>query len=183
MKAKLGLMIALVLFAAPAFAQKITIDYDHDYDFDKVKTFAYVETNDTNSKDQLMDGRIQDAIIKEVTEGGLQQVDSDPDLFITYHLTSKEDTVLSTTGMGYGGYGRGWGGWGGGMSTSTTTVSTYTVGTLIVDAYEPADKKMVWRGTGTVTIKAKPEKQAQQVIKIMAKMGAKWDKILAKQGK
>ncbi len=53
MKAKLGSMIALVLFAAPAFAQKITIDYDHDYDFDKVKTFAYVETNDTNSKDSL----------------------------------------------------------------------------------------------------------------------------------
>ncbi len=128
-----------------------------------------------------MDGRIQDAIIKEVTEGGLQQVDSDPDLFITYHLISREDTVLSTTGMGYGGYGRGWGGYGGGMST--TTVSTYTVGTLIVDAYEPGDKKMVWRGTGTVTLKSKPEKRTRQVNKIMAKMGAKWDKILANQAK
>ena len=179
---RLGSMIALMLFAAPAFAQKIAIDYAHDYDFDKVKTFAYVETKDTNSKDQLMDGRIKDAIIKELTEGGLQQVDSDPDLFITYHLTTKEDTVLSTTGMGYGGYGRGWGGWGGGMSTSTTTVSTYTVGTLIVDAYEPADKNLVWRGTGTVTLKAKPEKRTQQINKIMTKMGAKWDKILANQG-
>ena len=180
MKTRLGLMIALVLLAAPAFAQKITIDYDHDYDFDKVKTFAYTTTEETNSKDQLMDGRIKDAIIKEVTEGGLQQVDSDPDLFITYHLTTKENTVLSTTGMGYGGYGRGGGGWGGGMST--TTASTYTEGTLIVDAYEPLDKKMVWRGTGTVTLKAKPEKRTQQVNKIMAKMGAKWDKILANQG-
>ena len=180
MKAKLGSMIVLVLFAAPAFAQKITIDYDHDYDFDKVKTFTYTSTDETNSQDQLMDGRIKDAIIKEVTEGGLQQVDSDPDLFITYHLTTKEDTVLSTTGMGYGGYGRGWGGWGGGMST--TTASTYTEGTLIVDAYEPADNQMVWRGTGTVTLKAKPEKRTQQVNKIMAKMGDKWDKILANQG-
>ena len=74
MKARLGSMIALVLFAGPAFAQKITIDYDHDYDFDKVKTFTYVSTDDTNSKDQLMDGRIKDAIIRELTEGGLQQV-------------------------------------------------------------------------------------------------------------
>ena len=69
------------------------------------------------------------------------------------------------------------------MSTTTTTASTYTEGTLIVDAYEPADKKMVWRGTGTVTVKAKPEKQAKQINKIMAKMGAKWDKILVNQGK
>lgn len=180
MKTKLGLMIALVLFAAPAFAQKITIDYDHDFDFEKVKTFSYTSTDETNSHDQLMDGRIKDAIIKEVTEGGLEQVDSDPDLFITYHLTTKDSTVLSTTGMGYGGYGRGWGGWGGGMSTTTAT--TYTEGTLIVDAYEPADKKMVWRGTGTVTLKAKPEKRTQQVNKIMAKMGDKWDKILANMG-
>ena len=68
------------------------------------------------------------------------------------------------------------------MATSTTTASTYTEGTLIVDAYEPGDKKMVWRGTGTVTLKAKPQKRAQQVNKIMTKMGARWDKILASQG-
>ena len=31
--------------------------------------------------------------------------------------------------------------------------------------------------------KAKPEKQAQQIDKILAKLGDKWDKILAGQGK
>jgi hypothetical protein len=69
------------------------------------------------------------------------------------------------------------------MGSSTTTESNYTEGTLIIDAYEPGDKKMVWRGTGTVTVKAKPEKQAQQIDKILAKLGDKWDKILAGQGK
>jgi len=185
MKAKLGLMIALVLVATPVFAQQVTIDYAHDYDFGKVKTFAYVETKDTDSKDQLMDGRIKDAIVKELTDGGLKQVDSDADLYVTYHLTSKENTVLNTTSMGYGGYGGGWGRWGGGvgMGSSTTTSSTYTEGTLIVDAYEPGDKKMVWRGSGTVTVKSKPEKQTQQIQSIMTKMGSKWQKILAKEGK
>ena len=150
MRAKLGLMIGLALVATPAFAQKITIDYDHDFDFDKVKTFAYVETKDTNSKDQLMDGRIKDAIIKELSAGRLQQVDSDADLYVTYHVSTKDNTVLNTTSFGYGGYGGGWGRWGGGMGmgTSTATASTYTEGTLILDAYEPGDKKMVWRGTG-----------------------------------
>jgi hypothetical protein len=176
-------MIGLLLVAAPAFAQKITIDYDDGFDFDKVKTFAYVETKDTNANDQLMDGRIKDAIVRELTEGGLQQVDSDADLFITYHMSSKENMVFNTTSFGYGGYGAGWHRWGGGMGSSTTTASTYTEGTLVVDAYEPGDKKMVWRGTGTVTVKSKPEKQTQQINKILTKMGNKWDKILAKQGK
>jgi hypothetical protein len=68
------------------------------------------------------------------------------------------------------------------MGTSTTTASTYTEGTLIIDAYEPSEKEMVWRGTGTVTLKSKPEKRAKQITKIMNKMGDKWEKILAKQG-
>ena len=182
MRARLGLTIVLALLATPALAQRITIDYAHDFDFDKVKTFAYVETKDTNATNQLMDGRIKDAIVKELTEGRLRQVESDPDLFVTYHLTSKQNVVLNTTGYGYGGYGLGWGRWGGGMTTATTTASTYTEGTLIVDAYEPAEKQMVWRGTGTVTVKSTPEKRTKQIGKILTKMGDKWDKILAKEG-
>lgn len=184
MKTRAALVFALLLVAAPAFAQKITIDYAHDYDFDKVKTFQYIDTKDSDSQNQLMDARIRDAIIRELEEGGLKQVESDPDIFVTYHITTKDNTVFTTTGFGYGGWGPGWGTWGGvGMTGTTTTSSTYTVGTLIIDAYEPADKKLVWRGTGTVTVKSKPEKQMQQVDKILAKMGAKWDSILAKQGK
>ena len=44
MKYRLGLLVALLTIAAPAFAQTITIDYDRDYSFEKVKTFSYVET-------------------------------------------------------------------------------------------------------------------------------------------
>jgi len=189
MKSTLGLAIALALVALPASAQDVTVDYDHDFDFEKVETFAYAETKDTNAPDQLTDGKIKDAIVKELTQSGLKQVDTDADLFITYHMTSKDNQVLNTTSMGYGGFGPGrrrFGpgpGPGVGMGTSTTTASTYTEGTLIVDAYEPGDKKTVWRGTGTVTVKEKPEKQTKQIENIMTKLGKKWDKILAGKGK
>jgi hypothetical protein len=184
MKKTLGLLIVLGMAAIPASAQKVAIDYAKGFDFKAAKTFQYVETKDSNTSNELMDGRIKDAIVKELTEGGLKQVDSSPDLFVTYHMTSKDNTVYNTTSFGYGGLGMGWGRWGGGMGmgSSTTTSSTYTEGTLIIDAYEPGDKKMVWRSTGTVTVKAKPEKQAQQIDKILAKLGDKWDKILAGQG-
>jgi hypothetical protein len=182
MKKILGAAVALGLAATPALAQKITIDYAHDYDFEKVKTFAYQATKETDSKDELMDGRIKSAIIGELEEGGLQLVESDPDIYVTYHISPKDNTVYNTTNFGYGGYGGGWGG-GMGMGSSTTTATTYTEGTLVLDGYDAGDKKMIWRGTGTVTLKQKPEKQAVQIQKIMTKMGARWDKMLKNQGK
>jgi hypothetical protein len=181
MKKTIGLLIVLGLVALPAAAQKVTIDYAHDYDFKSVKTFQYVESTDSKSSDPLMDGRIKDAVINQLVQGGLTQVESDPNIYVTYGITTKQNAVYNTTGMGYGGFGFGWRGWGG-MGTSTTTESTYTEGTLIIDAYDSGDKKLVWRGTGTVTVKAKPEKVTQQIDNIVSKLGEKWKKILAGMG-
>ncbi len=189
MKKALGLVFVLALAATPAIAQKVTIDYAHDYDFEAIKTFQYVETDKSDVKgNDLMDQRVEDMIKKELREGGGTEVQSNPDIYVTYHFTSKENTSYNTTSMGYGGYGGGWGGWGGyggmgGMGSSTTYATTYTEGTLIVDFYDPETKKLVWRGTGTVTVKAKPEKQIKQVDNILTKIGKKWDKIVHGQGK
>lgn len=186
MKKTLGLMIVLGLAAVPAMAQKITIDYAHDFDFSQIKTFQYVDTPESNTKNDLTADRIKNSIDIELKEGGLKQVDENPDIFVTYHVTNKENTNYNTTSFGYGGYRGGWGGWGyggGGMASSSTTAHTYTEGTLIIDAYDASEKKMIWRGTGTVTVKKTPEKQAKQITKILHKLGAKWDKILKNKGK
>jgi hypothetical protein len=187
MKKALGLIFVMALIATPAMAQKVTIDYAHDFDFTSLKTFQYVDTAESNAKNSLMADRVTSMIKKELTEGGLTEVSETPDLYVTYHYTSEENTSYNTTSMGYGGYGgygMGWGGWGmGGMGSSTTYATTYTEGTLIIDGYNPEDKKLVWRGTGTVTVKAKPEKQIKQVENILKKLGNKWDKIFAGKGK
>ena len=177
------LLVIMIVVSVPALAQKITIDYAHEFDFSLVETFEYVRTAESNAPDEITDNRIKAAIIRELFEGGLHSASSDPDLFVTYHMTTKENTVYNTTSFGYGGFYGGWGPWGGGMGSATTTASTYTEGTLIIDAYEPDGKKMLWRGTGTVKSTAKPEKQQEQIIKILSKLGKKWDKILAGQGK
>jgi hypothetical protein len=187
MERSFALVIAITIVAAPSFAAKVTIDYAHDFDFSTVKTFTYVDTGDTNTGNQLTDDRIQNAIIQELKDAGLEQVESGGDVYVTYHVTAQDQAVLNTTSYGYGGRAYGWRGYGrygyGGMGTSTTTVNRYTEGTLIIDAYEPAEKNMVWRGTGTVTVKDDPQKQVKQIDKILTKLGKKWDKILANQGK
>ena len=183
MKKTLGLLIVIGLAALPAAAQTVTIDYAHDYDFQSVKKFQYVESKDSKASDQLMDSRIKDAIVSQLVQGGLTQVETDPDVYVTYGITTQKNAVYNTTSMGYGGFGLGWRGWGMGMGSSTTTESTYTEGTLIIDAYDAGDKKLVWRGTGTVTVKAKPEKVSKQIDNIISKLGKRWQKILAGEGK
>ncbi len=184
MKKVIGLVFVVALIATPAMAQKVTIDYAHDYDFDSIKTFQYVDTAESNVKgNQMMADRVTNMIKKELREGGLTEVQENPDIYVTYHFTTEERTSYQTTNFGYGGYGGGWYGWGGGMGSSSTQQINYTDGTLLIDAYDSTDKKMIWRGTGTVTVKAKPEKQIKQVENILTKIGAKWDKILHGQGK
>ena len=186
-----GILFVFAAIALPAFAQKVTIDYAREFDFDSAQTFQYVDTDESNIQDNMiMADRVVSMIKKELREGGLREVEENPDLYVTYHFTSQERKSYSTTSMGYGGYWDDWGGWGGYggfggpmMGSSTTQEYSYEEGTLIIDAYDSQEKKMVWRGSGTVTVKDKPEKQVKQVEKILAKLGNRWDKILAGKGK
>jgi len=192
MKKIFGCAVVLLLIAVPGLAQKVTIDYARSFDWNGATTFQYVDTPDSNVKDnQMMADRVASMIRKEMREGGLREVEENPDFYITYHFTSQERKSYNTTTIGYGGYGGHWGGWGGWgdpfggpmMGTSTTREYSYEEGTLIIDAYDSKEKKMVWRGSGTVTVKGKPEKQVKQVENILTKLGKKWDKILAGKGK
>ena len=179
-----GIAVTAALIAVPGIAQKVTIDYAHDFDFGAIKTFQYVDTGESDIQgNSMMADRVVSMIKKELREGGLNEVTANPDLFVTYHYTSKDRKSYSTTHFGYGDYWGGWYGWGGSMGSSTTYEYNYTEGTLIIDAYDANEKKMVWRGSGTVTVKAKPEKQIKQVDNILKKLGKRWEKILKGQGK
>jgi L-aminopeptidase/D-esterase-like protein len=93
-------------------------------------------------------------------------VDSNPDLFVVYHVAFKQEKDISSYSSGYGGgYGAyGWrygGGWG---STSTTTqVRTIVIGTMVIDLADAKAGELAWRGIGTkeVDTQAKPEKRQE----------------------
>ena len=188
MKKLTGLVVVLGLAATPGFAQKVIVDYAQEFDFQSVKTYQYIDTKDTNINDGLMAGRVVSAIKKELVERGLSEVQESGDLLVTYHFSTQDNQVFTTTsmGMGAGGRGAGWGRWGQpgvGMGTSTTRATNFTEGTLVIDAFDPEEKTLLWRGSGTVTLKGKPEKQMQQVDKFLKKLGSRWDRILAGKGK
>jgi len=184
MKSRLLLALILFLAATPAFAVKVFIDHDTDYDFSSIKTFAWAPTPDTSveNSDPLMHSRIVNAIEHYISQNGTIEVTENPDVYVTYHTNSKEEMQLNTSSFGYGypggwgwggyGYGGGYGGWGGaGMSSSTTSVSTYEVGTLVVDVWDADAKELVWRGTATnIYLSANPDKMMKKIDKALAKI-------------
>lgn len=191
---KFGALVlaTFTLMAAPAFGQKIYIDYDKDYDWSTIKTYAWKVTTETSVQkaNPLLHSRIVNGIEHYITLGGLTEVDSDPDIYVTYHGSSKEELSVNTSsygvgypgGWGYGSYG-GYGGYyghhyGGMYGTASTTVTSYRVGTLVIDAWDADTQELIWRGMAAdIVLTENPTKMAKKIDKALKKMVDKWQKV------
>ncbi len=170
----LSLCAVLLLVALPGLAQKAFIDYDKSANLAGYKTYAFVPNPgaDLSQSSPLMHKRVLDGIRAQIK---LQEVPSNPDLAVTYHVTTKQEVSLNTTGMSYGPrWGGGYRYYGGGWGSTTTTVDTYEVGTLVIDVADVAKKQVIWRGTVQGTVPTNPEKGAKKIDKAIEKLAAKW---------
>ena len=177
--------LCLLAGATAIQAQKVYIDYDKTADLTKYKTFALATTgqDDLSTASPLAHQHILDSLRQKIASNGrLTETKTNPDLYVTYHVTAKEETNVSTMGYGYG-YGPGWGGGyyygGGGWTGATTTVNTYTVGTLLFDVYDASTKKAVWRGIATATVPSNPQKGIKKIDSAIDKLSKKWQQMQA----
>ena len=185
---KITAILLLCLMAGVALA-KDNVDFDKSVDFTSFHTFQFLPNPEgaLANANELMDRRVQDMIRQHLVDQGLKEVSENPDLVVSYDASTKENQVLNTTGMGPGmmvGMGPRWGRFGGvGMAggMATTTVSTFTEGTLVIDAFTPDPKKMVWRGMAEESVSDNPEKTTKNIEKSLDKLFKKWDKIKKKQ--
>jgi len=88
-------LATVLLAAAPAFAQKIYVGHDPNYDIDGIESFSWSKTLETSveASAPLMHSHIVNAIEHYLSLGGIREVESDPDVFVTYH-TSTTDTLI-----------------------------------------------------------------------------------------
>jgi hypothetical protein len=177
------------LGAAAAHAQKAYIDYDRTVDLSKYQTYAFAKTDagDTlATRAPLAHQHLLDALDQRLQASGqLRKVESNPDVWVTYHVTSQEEATLTTTGYGMGpGWGGGYywaGGWGGGAwASSTTTVNTYTVGTVIIDIWDAKTEKAVWRGIVSAVVPENPKKGIKKIDTALDKLLKKWQEMRKK---
>jgi hypothetical protein len=193
MSPKVTLIVAAILIGlvagVPAEAEKVRIDFDPEYDASKAKTFQWAFTPETSlaERSPFLHSRIVNAIEYQLTTTGLRQVDHDADLQVTYHATGSEELRLDTTYWGYG-YPSNWY-WNpyyqgyGGSGYATTTVTNYVKGTLVVDVWDTATKKAIWRGTATLSAVRDSDIIDNKVDKALARMIKKWQKIKKKTGR
>jgi hypothetical protein len=178
-----AVMIAVVA-AAPAHAAKPQIQWDKQFDFTNVKTYQWQAppAESLAQSDPFMHSFIQSQIEAKLNEAGLTKTDGTPDMFVTYHASTRNDVQLHSDSFGYGigGYGMGgWGVYGYGMGpvSTTTRVENYTKGTLVVDIWDPTQKQLVWRGTSPELLisddKAKLQKNVGKAIDAMVKQNRK----------
>ena len=166
MKTLKYILIAAAVVAATACSTlRTAADYDRSADFAKYHTFAI---KDVQSKNQLMERRIEGALETQLTAKGLAKSDTDPDLWVVPHFRLSHETEISTwdTGWGYG-----WR-WRRPLGPTVSTVERIPVGTLIVDLVDAKTNEMVWRGTATDTLhpSASPPAKEKHLTAAVAKM-------------
>jgi hypothetical protein len=122
----------------------------------------------SGTEDQLIDQEIKRAVDEQLAQKGLTKVEKNADLQVVYHAATRQEMNLNLSGSGFDG--RGYGGmWDGSVQGQTSAIS---VGTLVVDLYDPATKHLVWRGDASKTIELKkdPDKNYKNLQKAMAKL-------------
>jgi len=168
-----------ILFLGACSSISVKSDYDKEVDFTKYKTFEYYGWAEESDKilNRFDKERIEEAFGDEFRKRGLKYVKDGGDMVVSLFIVvdQKTSTTAHTNHYNMGGYGyggRGWyGGYGGmGMGTSTTTYSEndYLVGTLVVDIFDKASKKMIWQSVGSKTVDDNPNTREKNSAKVAA---------------
>jgi len=178
-------IIALILSACSSL--KVYNDYDKTVDFNQFKSFSFYPW-DYKHGYQINDydkNTIYNAIQREMEEKGYQYTKEVGDLVISLFVTLKNETSYEAYTNHYGGwagYGGGWGyygfgygyGYGPGYSSTTITESNYEEGTLIIDFFNAADKKLIWQGIGSREVEYDLDKRDKKLPKNINQMLARF---------
>ena len=154
----------LLVLPALAVAQDVKIDYDKAFNFAPVKTYS-IKIGTAWGND-LSQRRVLAEFDEAIAAKGWKKVaEGQADIHVVLHgATQTKHNANTFYSGGMGGYGYRYGGMGG-MGTASTTVSEYTVGTLVVDMFDAKTKNLVFRGIAEDEISDKPEKNAKKLEK------------------
>lgn len=125
---------------------KTATDYSRNINFSKYQSF-YVKSGNS-SGNPLMDQRaIADVTSALKAKGWTEASQTDAQTAVVVHAATKTKHTYETLYDGWGGWG--WRRWGGGFADTTTYVSDFKVGTVVVDIFDARSKQAVWHGTAS----------------------------------
>ena len=161
----IGVLWAGVLMVSPVIkAQDVRYNFMPGTDFSKYHTYKWVSIEGGAHPNQIVDAQIKQAVDTQLASKGLTKTTGDTaDLYVAYQIAVDQEKQWNAYGMGGG---IRWGG------LATATSSTISVGTLVLDLYDPATKQLVWTGTATRTLdpSSNQEKNQRNLDKAMQKL-------------
>ncbi|MCZ6649344.1 MAG: DUF4136 domain-containing protein [Acidobacteria bacterium] len=91
MRKALTLTAVLLITMSMAGAATVTVDFDEDTDFTRYKSFQFIDTEDSSfsQSDPLMHRQIVALLEERLAASGMENVDANPDLYVTYHGRSR----------------------------------------------------------------------------------------------
>ena len=160
----------LLLACSVALGQEVMTNYLPGTDFSRYHTYKWVTLGPTGAPDQILDTQIKQSIDSQLAAKGLTKVETEKaELLVRYQVAVDKEKEWNATGMGdifrAPGFATA-------MGTATATSSTITVGTLVLDVYDPAAKQLVWTGKATKTVNPSkdPQKNQKNLDKAMQKL-------------
>lgn len=168
---RLLLGLATLALAACASSPKVNVDSDPSAKFSEYRTYSWLAQPKVASP--LLQQRLVDGVNKQLQAKGLKLVQAG-EITVAANVATEQKQSLTTfyDTPSYAGWG--WRGMGPGMGTATTTVDNYEVGTLVIDLFDTASKRAIWRGVATATVPDSPEKATTLLDQSLDKMFAEF---------
>ena len=153
------LLFLVLLWASCSSTKNVTHDYDKAAPFESYRTFKIVRPTAEDltrvPNVQERDLVLIEKLMKEEMEKKGYQVGEEPDLLLGYYIRSQrgQSRAYSTGVTVGGGFGGPYMGVGYSVGTHSVNYVDYIDGTLVVDIIDRTDKKLVFHGAATETIK------------------------------
>ena len=172
----LVIALAIVSFAGSNMKAYI-VGYDQNTDFSAIRTFAYYEPLKNSVAESAPDVHqmIKYLLIIHLKKSGLEQVDENPDVYVTYHTSSSQSMRMNVTMYSYS-YSAGW--WWSPLWGSGMDISGFSQGNLVVDVWTGATDELIWRGAavGVVPDDLSPKKAQKTIEQALNAISKKWKK-------
>jgi hypothetical protein len=154
---RLTLLLVTFMLGGCANTPEVNFDYQPGFDFERLRSYAWLESDKPPSSDIRIDNDlVRDRVVAAVNnglqgKGFLLSEAQNADFLVTWFGAIDKRIRIDTIdhfydpfwGGGYYGFHRPWG-----PRFSSTRVSEYETGTLIIDFVTPGEKRLFWRGTG-----------------------------------
>jgi len=178
MKKLYFILIATIFLGCSSM--QLNVDYDTDFDFTNKTKYSIAHNKKNKKENGLTNKRVKNALNRVLKSKNYTNVSKkDADLVFVFHtdVKDKTDIYMDYQAIGYGGFGY--------MSTArrgviaVPDVYNYTEGTLVIDAYNPKTKNIVWRGIVTDELGSQstsPEEKTQYINSIVEALMKKFPK-------